>query len=80
MSPYTSVASDADFQSYLSENPALQALNGELDAVGYIPAFDASSTVRDEISKALQEASTGIKTAETALADAEAVCNAEMAG
>ena len=80
VSPYTAVASDADFQSYLSENPALLALNGELDAVGYIPAFDASSTVRDEISKALQEASTGIKTAETALADAEAVCNAEMAG
>ena len=45
-----------------------------------IPAFTGSNTVRDEISKALQETCTGLKTAQQALTDSAAVCNAELAG
>lgn len=79
LSPYTAVNANAEFQKFLAENPALQALYGGMDTVGYIPAFNGSSTVREEISKALQEVSVGLKDAATALSDAEAACNAELA-
>lgn len=80
LSAYTAVNESAAMQEFLAADTALTALSSGLDAVGYIPAFNNSNTVRSEISKALQECSTGLKTAEQALKDSAAVCNAELAG
>lgn len=79
MSAYTAVNESNVMQEFLATDASLVALNEGLDAVGYIPAFSGSSTVRDEINKALQECATGLKTAEEALEDAAEVCNAELA-
>ena len=78
LSAYTEVNESDVMQEFLATDASLSALSEGLDAVGYIPAFNGSNTVRDEISKALQECSTGLKTAEQALQDSAAVCNAEL--
>ena len=80
LSAYPAVNEAEAMKAYLNENVALTALAQGLENVGYIPAFTGSNTVRDEISKALQECSTGMKTAAQALEDAAAVCDAELAG
>ena len=79
LSAYTEVNNSDVMQEFLATDASLSALSEGLDAVGYIPAFNGSNTVRDEISKALQECSTGLKTAEQALQDSAAVCNSELA-
>ena len=78
LSAYTAVNDSDVMKEFLATDASLTALSEGLDAVGYIPAFNGSNTVRDEISKALQECSTGLKTAEQALKDSAAVCNAEL--
>ena len=80
LSAYPAVNESAKMQEYLAGDAALTALSAGLDSVGYIPAFNGSNTVREEISKALQETATGLKTAQQALQDSAAVCNAELAG
>ena len=80
LSAYTAVNESEAMQEYLNSDISMQALSAGLDEVGYIPAFTGSNTVRDEISKALQETCTGLKTAQQALTDSAAVCNAELAG
>ncbi len=80
LSAYPAVNESAKMQEYLAGDAALTALSAGLDSVGYIPAFNGSNTVREEISKALQESATGLKTAQQALQDSAAVCNAELAG
>lgn len=79
LSAYPAVNDSAEMKEYLSSHAALSALSEGLEEVGYIPAFNGSNTVREEISKALQETATGLKTAGQALQDSADICNAELA-
>lgn len=80
LSAYPAVNESAKMQELLADDAALTALSAGLEDVGYIPAFNGSNTVREEISKALQETATGLKTAQQALQDSADICNAELAG
>ena len=75
--PYRDASELPEFQEFLSNNMALQALSQQLDYAHVLPAFPGADTVRDEIKYLAQRAASGQMSAAEAIA--EAVENSEEA-
>jgi len=73
----TAVETDV-YQNYLNTNLAAQALSEEIDSFGWLNSVAGSASVRDYITKMVQEASTGLKTPEQALEDCVTASNNEL--
>lgn len=79
LSPYTWTAENADYAAFVEANPALAAVNANLDKAGYLPNVFGASTVRSELQKAITKAASGALSTADAVAEAAAACNAELA-
>ena len=75
---YKTAVETTVYQDYLNTNIAAKALYDQLDSFGWLNSIAGSASVRGYITKMVQEASTGLKTPEQALADCVAASNSEL--
>ncbi len=75
---YKTAVETTVYQDYLNTNIAAKALYEQLDSFGWLHSIAGSASVRDYITKMVQEASTGLKTPEQALADWVEASNKEL--
>ena len=80
LSPYAWTAENADYAAFVEANPALAAVNANLDLAGYLPSVYGASTVRTQLEQAATMACSGQMSAADAVAEAAAVCDAELSG
>lgn len=78
LSPYSWTADNEEYAAYVEANPALAAVNANLDKAGYLPSVYGASTVRSQLEMAATMACSGQQTAAEAVAEAAAVCDAEL--
>ncbi len=70
ISPYNDAQESADYQAYVNDNIALQALAAQSSYAGALPVLKGSSTARTEIEKALKKTATDQGSASDALNEA----------
>ncbi|MDO4355992.1 MAG: extracellular solute-binding protein [Clostridia bacterium] len=79
LSPYSWTAENEEYAAFVEANPALAAVNENLDKAGYLPNVFGASTVRSELEKAATMACSGAMSTSEAVAEAAAACDAELA-
>lgn len=75
---YAWARNNADIEKLLEENLAIQALNQEIDYIGYVSSITGSKTVLNSISIAIEAACAGTMTPEEALAQCVQDSNAAL--
>ncbi|MDR0396627.1 MAG: extracellular solute-binding protein [Oscillospiraceae bacterium] len=80
LSPYAYTAETESYKEFLAENPALAAVQANLQYAGFLPSVTGSAVVRTELEKAVKLAVGGQTTIAEAVAEAEQACNDALQG
>ncbi|GHU67069.1 sugar ABC transporter substrate-binding protein [Clostridia bacterium] len=80
LSPYSYTAETEAYKTFLAANPALAAVQANLQYAGFLPSVTGSATVRTELDKAVKLAVGGQSTIQEAVAEAEKASNDALQG